>query len=362
MRPSKEVIVLTGGHAATVGISVIEEIKRRFPSLKICYIGSKTAIPGSKATTTEYKIYPSLGVDYYSITAGKLQTKYTRYTIPLILMIPLGFIQTFFLLLKIRPRVILSLGGFASFPVVVWGFLFGIPVILHEQTVVYGRASRVSAPFASGIALARMESLKYFPRGKSKVTGNPLLPGILRIKPKVAPNKNKVIFINIGSRGSRFISEEVRKILPNLLKKYEVFHIVGENDFEKFKNLAGDRYHVFSFVDPREIADFYAKADIIIARAGASTVSEILYVKRPAILIPLPATFMDEQSKNAAYARDFGIARVLQERDVNSESLEKEIALVDEKWSEIVNSVIKKPSPDANASQKVVDLLEKYVL
>lgn len=354
-------IVLTGGHAATMGISVIEEIKRRHPSARISWIGTKSTIPGSKATSTEYKIYPSLGVNYYSILAGRLQTKFTRYTIPLILLIPVGFLQAFFILLKLKPKVILSFGGFTSFPVVVWGYLFGIPVILHEQTVVFGRASKASAPFASKIALAREESIKFFPKNKCVVTGNPLLPDILKVKPKLIPGKDKVIFINIGSRGSEFISEEVFKVLPQLLKNYEIFHITGENNFDRYKDFASDKYHVFPFIDPREIGEYYEKADIIISRAGASTISEILYVKRPAIIIPLPRSFMQEQYKNALYAEKFGIARVMTENQVETEGLVRPIEELFVNWKKMIGRVKGRPDLDAKASQRVVDLLEGFL-
>jgi UDP-N-acetylglucosamine:LPS N-acetylglucosamine transferase len=113
MKGNKINILLTGGHAGTTGLAVIEEIKKRFPEANISWIGSKSVISGSKATSIEYKIYPSLGVRFYNLAAGKLQTKFTRYTIPYLLMIPIGFVQAFFLLLTIKPRVVLSLGGFA---------------------------------------------------------------------------------------------------------------------------------------------------------------------------------------------------------------------------------------------------------
>src|SRR5688572_25348723 len=111
-------ILLTGGHAATVGIAVVEELKERLDkNVDIYWIGSRRAMEGSKSSTLEYKIYPNIGVKFYSIDAGKIQTKFTRYTIPSLVKIPVGFIQSFFLLLKIWPKVVLSFGGYASFPV-----------------------------------------------------------------------------------------------------------------------------------------------------------------------------------------------------------------------------------------------------
>lgn len=361
MKGNKSNILLTGGHAATTGIAVIEEIKKRFPEVKISWIGSKFVVSGSRATSIEYKIYPSLGVRFYSLIAGKLQTKFTRYTIPLLFMIPIGFIHAFLLLLKIKPRVILSFGGFSSFPVIFWGFIFGVPVILHEQTVAAGRAAIVSSYFAQKIALGRSESQKYFPKEKSVVTGNPLSKEILSVKPKSTLGKIKTILIMGGSRGSEFINEEIIKIVPRLLTKYNIVHITGERDFGKYKGYQTENYQIVSFVDPREMFAYYRRADLVIARSGANTVSEILYTKVPAIFIPLPRTFMDEQYKNAKYAEESGIAKVMTENEVSSGDLFKAINEVFANWQNIVNGALTKPSPDINASSKVVDIIEGYI-
>jgi UDP-N-acetylglucosamine--N-acetylmuramyl-(pentapeptide) pyrophosphoryl-undecaprenol N-acetylglucosamine transferase len=354
-------ILLTGGHAATTGLAVIEEIRKRFPEAEISWIGSKFVVSGSKATSVEYKTYPSLGVKFYALTAGKLQTKFTRYTIPYLLMIPVGFIQAFFLLLKIRPCVILSFGGFSSFPVIFWGFIFGIPVVLHEQTVGAGRAAIASTFFARKIALAREESQKYFPKQKTVITGNPLSEEILSVKPKITLGNTKTILIMGGSRGSEFINEEIFKIIPKLLTKYRTIHITGERNFEKYKDYQNKNYRAVSFVDPRKMPAYYKDADLVITRSGANTVSEILYLKIPTIFIPLPRTFMDEQYKNAKYAEEFGVAKVMLETETNPESLLAEIEKMFSAWENIVSNLEKKESPDINASKKVTDLIEEYI-
>ncbi|HTK03621.1 MAG TPA: UDP-N-acetylglucosamine--N-acetylmuramyl-(pentapeptide) pyrophosphoryl-undecaprenol N-acetylglucosamine transferase [Alphaproteobacteria bacterium] len=350
-------IVLTGGHAATVGIAVIEELQKRFKDQKveISWVGSKKAVEGSNATTIEYKIYTDLGVKIYPIDAGKLQTKFTKYTIPSLIKIPLGFIQAFFVLIKLWPKVVLSLGGYASFPVVFWAWVFRIPIILHEQTVVAGRASMAASFFATKIALARIESQKFFPKEKSVVTGNPIMSSILSVPLSTVHDSPFTILVMGGSRGSEFINEEIIKIVPELIKKYNVIHITGERDFEKYKNYASKNYEVIAFVDPREMYKYYEKANLILSRSGATTVSEILATKRPVILIPLPRTFMDEQVKNAQYALKFGIAKVMAETEVNPESLRIAIENM------IVHKIASKESPDLGAAEKLVDLLIKYV-
>jgi UDP-N-acetylglucosamine--N-acetylmuramyl-(pentapeptide) pyrophosphoryl-undecaprenol N-acetylglucosamine transferase len=354
-------VVLTGGHAASPGIAVSEELKRRYPNAKLFWIGSKYAVPGSRVTTLEYKIFPEIGVKFYSLITGKIQTKFTRYTIPLFLCIPFSFVQALLLVIKLKPRILVSFGGFSSFPVIFWGWVLRIPVILHEQTVAAGRANIISAFFARKIALSRGESLNFFPRSKSVVTGNPILAEMLAISPKMKLTATKTILVVGGSRGSEFINEEIFKIVPELIKKYRIIHITGERDFRKYKEGGSERYKVLAFVDPREMPRYYGESDLIIARSGASTVSEILYIKRPAIFIPLPRTFMDEQYKNAKYAESFGLARVLRETEVSSASLIRNVDEMFHDWQKIVDKVLEKKSPDSGASQKIVDMVGEYI-
>ena len=354
-------ILLTGGHAGTTGISVIEEIVNRYPKAKISWIGTKSVIRGSSATSLEYKIYPKLGIKYYSISAGKLQTKFTRNTIPLLFNIPVGFVQAFSLLLKIKPNIIVSFGGFTSFPVVFCGWILRIPMILHEQTVAAGRASIAEAFFVNVIALARESSLKFFPKSKCRVVGNPLSKEFLASSTKRVLHSRPTILIVGGSRGSEFINEEVSKYTFELIKKYHVIHITGELDFDKYTVFRNKDYEVLKFIEPSKMPELYQKADLIISRAGANSVSEIIYMKLPAILIPLPRTYMDEQYKNAKYAESFGIARVMSEKEVSDNGLIKPVESVFANWQKIVSSVAKKPSPDIEASKKVVDLITEYV-
>jgi len=356
-------IVLTGGHAATPGIATVRELRKRNfgKELQIYWVGSKKSAEGSKISTLEYKIYPEIGVKFYPITAGKIQTKFTRHTIPSLLKIPVGFVQAFIALLKIKPKVVLSFGGYASFPVVFWAWVFRIPVFLHEQTVAAGRASMASSFFATWVAVSREESLKFFPKSKVTVTGNPVMPEIVKVEPKTTLGNPPTILIMGGSRGSQFINEEVANIADKLTQKYKLIHITGEANYLNYKNFESSRYEVLSMVDPRNIYKYYEKADIIISRAGASSVSEIMIVKRPAILIPLPRTFMDEQVKNAKYAEDFGIAKVMLEKEVNSVSLESIIDDTFENWKRITQKVKDKKSPDKSAAKNLVDLVSPYL-
>ncbi len=364
----KTEIVLTGGHAGTTALAVVKEIKRRHPSWKICWIGPKMAIEGKSIPTLESRVFPLEGVEFKPIFTGRIQRKFTFWTIPSLLKIPFGFAHALTLLIKIKPKVILSFGGYAAFPVVVTGALLGVPVIIHEQTMAVGRANKYSAPFAKKIALARAESLNFFPRGKCVVVGNPILPEIEKILPKSEISDPPQILVTGGSRGSTTINSLIGEILDSLLAKYKLIHHTGEIDFPKFEkkrselaDAAKEGYEVYSHIPVKDMPKILGKADILVARAGANTVSEAVAAKKPSILIPLPFSYLDEQTKNADFAQKFGLARVLAQEGVTGQKLLKEIDETVENWQAILSQVKTKVSPDIGASGRLVSLIEEYI-
>ncbi len=367
-KPEKIKIVLTGGHAGTTAISVVEEILRRKLGWKIFWIGAQGAVEGKKVATLESEVFPSLGVTLQPINAGRIQRKFSLYTIPSLFKIPLGFIQAFLLILRIKPKLVLSFGAFTAFPVVVSAYLLGIPVVVHEQTVAAGRANRASAPFAKKIALARKDSKRFFPRKKCVVVGNPILAEIAGIKPKTRLGDPPTVFITCGSRGSQIINEAVEKILERGLSAYRFIHQTGPLDYPKFlarkKALAeslSENYQVVSRIHPLKMAWVYKQADIVVARAGANTVSEIIATKRPSILIPIPWSYLDEQTKNAQEAERMGLARIVDQDALTPSTLLDALEKVRQNWERMVKISFNKKSPDALAAKSLVKLLEEIL-
>jgi UDP-N-acetylglucosamine--N-acetylmuramyl-(pentapeptide) pyrophosphoryl-undecaprenol N-acetylglucosamine transferase len=364
-------IVLTGGHAARTALSVVEELIRRSRKKHnwvIYWVGSKKAIEGTSAPTMESEILPKAGVKHVNIITGRVQLKFTLWTIPSLVKIPVGFIHALIILSKIKPDVVLSFGGYAAFPVVILAKLLGIPVILHEQTAAVGRANKLTSLFVDRIALARKESKTYFPRKRTFVVGNPIMTQIAEIQPKEVMEDPPVIYVTGGSRGSKVINSTVENILVKLLKDYYVIHQTGYLDYLHFqsvkKRLEKDlkkRYEVYSFIDPMQVDNVFKLADIIISRAGANTVSDIIASKRPSILIPIPFSYKKEQMKNAMFAKKFGIAEVLKQENLSPESFYKKIKYVHKSWKKMTNRVKKKLSPDIKASAKLVDFVEEVV-
>ena len=246
--------------------------------------------------------------------------------------------------------------------------ILGIPVVLHEQTVTAGRASKFTSPMANKIALAREESLEFFPKNKSVVIGNPVMKEITEIRPKKELGYPPTIFITGGSRGAQRINEVVAESLIELLSRYIVYHQVGELDYRKVESIRSrlprmftSRYHAYSTLTPSEMAGIYKSSEIVIGRAGASTVAEIMVMKRPAVLIPLPISYLDEQTKNAEFAKKWGIAEIIPQKDLTRETLLNKISETVENYSEIMKHVSKKESIDAEASKKLVGILEEFI-
>lgn len=365
---NKDKLILTGGHAATTAVAVVEEIRSQGKNWKLYWIGVKNAIEGKKVVSLESEVLPRLGVTFLPLNTGRLQRRFTVWTIPSVLKIPIGFIQSFYYLIKIKPKAVLSFGGFASFPVVVNAKMLGIPVIIHEQTSTAGRANQHAAKFATKIALAREESRKYFPNSTCEITGNPIMKEITNVRPLSKMNGLPVVFVTGGSRGSQSINSVLEQILKKLLSKYIVIHQTGGLDYLKFSNIKQklpkalrDNYEVFIRVNPLDISEIYKRSSIIVSRAGANTVSEIMYIKRPAILIPLPISYLDEQTENAKIAKKWGIAKIIPQEKLTPELLMQSIENLSSASQTIIKKIKTSQSPDFNASKRLVKLVEVYM-
>jgi UDP-N-acetylglucosamine--N-acetylmuramyl-(pentapeptide) pyrophosphoryl-undecaprenol N-acetylglucosamine transferase len=365
MSKSNKNILLTGGHARSTAYALISEIRKRKNKWSLYFVGSKRALEGTKIPTIEMETFPELGVKFVPIFTGRVQRKFTIWTIPSLIKIPFGLMHAICILTKIKPHIVVSFGGYSAFPIVVVGWLFQIPILIHEQTAAVGRVNKITSMFATKIAISRESSRKYFPTEKVVLTGNPVSQGALSVKPKNLPGKPPTIFITGGGTGSVIINSIVEEILESLLHDFKVVHQVGIFQHEKFVGVRNGlpaglrkRYEVHSTISQRKWPDYLRKADIIISRSGANIVSEILASKRPSILIPLPLAYLDEQKKNADYAKKFGIARVIEQEDLTSKVLSENIKALNRKWGSIVKKARKKESPDTFAAREICELVE----
>jgi UDP-N-acetylglucosamine--N-acetylmuramyl-(pentapeptide) pyrophosphoryl-undecaprenol N-acetylglucosamine transferase len=367
MNKSK-IVVMTGGHAGPTAYATIQALKRdNTYSWQITWIGVQGAIEGKRDFTYEYKVFPQLNVKSHWITTGRLQRKFSRYTIPSLVKIPIGIIQAFILILKIKPDVVLSFGGFAAFPVVVSAWLLRIPVVLHEQTAVAGRANIFSSFFAQRIALSRLSSQKYFPKHKTVLTGNPVSDEIksLANKSKTVPRN---IFITGGTRGSKILNESVFEIVPQLVNQYKITHQTGSTSYEQAKHIKkelgdlADNYEVNEFFLPHDWQKAMGEADIVISRAGANIVSELLILKKPSILVPIPFSYLDEQTENAKYLSEKGLSRIINQIDLKGSVLITEIKKLVSDYPQIIQRSQNIDNKlDINASDNLIRLITEVI-
>ncbi|PIS12565.1 hypothetical protein COT70_00160 [candidate division WWE3 bacterium CG09_land_8_20_14_0_10_47_33] len=318
-------IIVTGGHH-TPALAVMEELTKR-GNFCFFWVGW--------ATQAEYRVIKKLDIPLFNLQAGKL---YRTASVGQIFKIPLGFFHAFYLLIKIRPRLIISFGGYLAAPVVLAGFLLRIPAVTHEQTVVSGWANRFIGFFAKKVFVSWERSRQFFPRGKTVVTGNPVREAIFEVKTNRFrfPENLPTIYITGGKQGAHVINEVVREALSEFLSSYNVIHQTGFSevypDYQKILVLRRQlpkklsrRYLVQEFFGDEEIGAVYKAADLVVARAGANTVVEAAALGKPAIFIPIPWASHNEQMENAKLLERIGSARILPQEKLSPSPLLKEV-------------------------------------
>lgn len=320
-------IVITGGHHSSA-LEVIKELRSKNPNINIFWYGHKTSLQGSKNETLEYQEIKALKIPFYNLQAGKF---YKTLNPVRILKIPLGFFQALFLLLKHKPEVILSFGGYLGVPVVLAGWVLGIPTVTHEQTVVIGHANKLISKFADRVLYTWDESLKHIPSKKAVKTGLPLREELTKPKHEkyISDNNLPTIYITAGKTGSHIINEAVLSIIKELLKVANVIHQTGAHSGYKDHEKAASRYEEFAddvlgkyfiekFIFSEDIGDAYHQADLVISRSGAHTILEVMRLNKPCLLIPIPWSSHNEQEKNARLVERSGLGYVMKENEIKN--------------------------------------------
>ncbi len=322
-------VLVTGAHF-TPALATIEELKK-IDGVEVVYIGRKTTLEGDSSPSIESQVLPSKGIKFIPIIAGRLQRSFTLYTLPSLLKIPIGVIQSIFILLKEKPDVVLSFGGYVAVPVVFIAWLFSIPIIIHEQTLVSGLANKISSFFADKIAVSFKEG--EFKGEKVVLTGNPIRGEIAQISSdRRQEGKLPTILVMGGNQGSHIINLAIEGILKKLLKMFEVYHQAGDSKYKDFERLAefknsekfGERYIVKKWIG-QDYQQVLQKADLVISRAGINTLTELAYIGKPALVIPIPYLYQNEQLKNAKFFEKKGLVQVLPQSELNPEALYQKI-------------------------------------
>lgn len=348
-------IVLTGGGTAghvTPNIALIPKLKEL--GYEVHYIGSKDGI--------EKKLIEELGIPYYGISSGKLRRYFDvkNFTDPV--KVVKGFFEAKTIIKKLKPNVVFSKGGFVTVPVVLAAKKLKIPAVIHESDLTPGLANRLCIPSATKVCANFPETIKYLPEEKAVLTGSPIRKELFSGN-KIAGldfcgfTANKpVILVTGGSLGSVAVNDAIRNLLPTLLRDYQVIHLCGKDKLDP--ELQGKPGYVQYEYIKEELSDLFAASDLIISRAGANTICEILAMRKPNILIPLSAaTSRGDQILNAESFQSQGFSYVVKEEELSNETLLDAIKSVFESKETYINAM--GLSSQNNAIETITSLLEE---
>lgn len=324
----KKLIVFTGGHYNSA-LEFAKFLKKK--GFRVVWLGHKYNLGDKKSISAEYHEVRAQSITFIQLTTGRFFKKLNPKQLLLIIF---GFLQSIYYLLKYKPSLIYSSGGFMSVPVVIGGYFLGIPSVTHEQTVVAGWANKSIAPFVKKILLTYKDTTRQFPQGKSVVVGMPLNSELLKTRNTIK-SKLKILFITGGKQGSEIINNAVFPLIPDLVKEYQVIHQIGsktnsnsQNQAEKIKSSLGklsSRYIYADYFFAKDQATYIRSANLVICRAGAHTVYELVALNKKAIIIPIPWVSHQEQLLNAKYAQSTIGSLIQSEDDLSPQSLNAKI-------------------------------------
>lgn len=334
-------IVLTGGGTAghvTPNIALLPALKKE--GYDIHYIGSKNGI--------EKELIKEFDIPYYGISSGKLRRYFDlkNFTDPFRVL--KGCHEASTLIKKLKPDVVFSKGGFVTVPVVLAAKRHHVPAIIHESDMTPGLANKLCLPHATKVCTNFPETVALFPEGKAVLTGSPIREELfsgdkLKGLSLCGFTINKpVILIIGGSLGSVAINESVRSILPTLLEKYQIIHLCGKGKTDpSLNNTKG--YIQFEYVK-KELSDLLNAADVVISRAGANAICELLALQKPNILIPLSkAASRGDQILNANSFQKQGYSYVIPEEGLTGETLKEGLHAVYAKRDLYMSAMRKSP-------------------
>ena len=352
---SNKKIIMTGGGTAghvTPNIALMPKLKEL--GYEIQYIGTASGI--------EKKLIEEEKIKYHAISSGKLRRYFDvkNFTDPF--KVIKGVFEAKAIIKKEKPNIVFSKGGFVSVPVVLGAYFNKIPVIIHESDMTPGLANKISMPYATKICVTFEEAMNHVNKKKAVLTGSPIREELFKgskIKGREFcgfKDNKPVILVTGGSLGSRIVNECVRESLKDLLKEYNVVHLCGKGNIDRNYNMI-EGYAQFEYIK-EELCDLMQLADIVISRAGANTIFELLALKKPNILIPLSAkASRGDQILNAKSFEKAGYSMVIEEENLNALSLLDAVKDIKDNKAKYIENMSK--SKQRDSLNNIVTLIEK---
>ncbi|NLJ96669.1 MAG: undecaprenyldiphospho-muramoylpentapeptide beta-N-acetylglucosaminyltransferase [Clostridiales bacterium] len=351
-------IVLTGGGTAghvTPCIALLPALTKE--NYDIHYIGSYQGI--------ERKLIEEYNIPYHGISSGKLRRYFDikNFTDPF--KVIKGYFEARKIIKKLKPNILFSKGGFVTVPVVLAAKKHGVPIIIHESDMTPGLANKIAIPAAKKVCANFPETMKHLPTEKALLTGTPIRRELFsgnKIKGlefcKFTANKPVIMIIG-GSSGSKIINDLIRGMLPTLLRDYQIIHLCGKGNIdEKLKDLEG--YTQYEYIKD-ELSDLFAASNLVISRAGANAICEILALRIPNILIPLSQkASRGDQILNAESFESQGYSYMLKEEDLTVSSLLEAIESVMKNRQKYIETMNK--SQLNNSIDTIMNLIKEIEL
>lgn len=346
----------TGGHIYP-GIAVAKEVMRRHPGSQIRFVGTARGL--------ETRLVPQAGFELTLIESAGLKNVGMMARARGLWLLPKSFVAARRLIREFRPDVVVGAGGYVSGPVLLMAALLKVPTLVMESNALPGFTNRVLARFIDRAAVSFEAALGYF-RGKGVVTGNPVRREFFEIPARPHEREQVEVLIFGGSQGARAINEAMVAALPRLEAERNVLritHQTGESDFEKVRQGYldagwGEQADVRPYID--DMVASFARTDLIICRAGATTSAELVAAGRAAIMIPFPLAADDHQRKNAEALAAAGAARMILQQDLTGERLAAGISQLVNAPDEIARmEEASRKLARGDAAQATIELIEK---
>lgn len=325
----------TSGHIFPI-IAICRELRRLAGNAKLVlhYVGPKD----------EYNLLllRQEGFVIHRVAGGKLRRYFSLTNIiDILFVIPFSFLQSFFLLLFIRPQLVFSKGGTGSLPIAFWARVFGRPIFIHESDTIPGLSNKITGKWAKKI-FTSFEKTPYFDLAKTQCVGNPIRKEILEgtsdgAKETLSLTLQKpVVLFWGGSLGAQALNEFVVAQLGNFLPKYEIIHVCGKNNYAVVKSdvtAVIDKelepyYHLYESLNEVQLKHALAATNVVVSRSGSGSIFEIAAAGKPSILVPLPNSAADHQSKNAYAYADSGAAVIIEQANLSPNLLMGKIDVI----------------------------------
>lgn len=369
-------LLFSGGHL-TPALAVIDYIQASHPEIEIVFVGRLHARQSDKQPSPEKQEISKRKIKFVPFNSGKFGEGSLPQKIYQLFLTVVSTFRAFFIVARYQPSAFISFGGYLAVPLAVASWLWRVPILTHEQTRAIGVANRFIANLANKVAISFAQTGEGLPKSKVVITGNPVRPSVMSdgVQPSwfFSQSSKPILYVTGGSQGSEILNTTIARAADALLKDWIVIHQCGfaskTRNYQHELGLARqrvskqkqDRYYIRPWIEESELAWIYNNAEAVVTRAGANTLQEIVQKQVPSIIVPLPFSNNDEQLLNAKALSEQEAAILLQQKDLDPNSLQVALAQLQKKSSRFRRNLKNLADQNELAAKNIYDLILKIV-